>query len=250
MKIFSYNITSDSGFAPNPFWSYCTLACCKPNIRKDAVAGDWIVGIRSQTLYNKTRVAKNVNKDVKKIIYAMQVNEKITFYDYWKDLRFQTKKPKWDANNMVEKFGDNIYQSMKGDIYLLHHSAHSQYGRTICKKENGKYKYSPEKSEIKLGIGCDDDQCHDLNSEFVLISEKDNFYYFGANPIDIPSEIDNKDFIQGVKNDMHRNHLLIDDRDVINKFMDYIQSFPKGVNSPPTEWPKGNNDWQKFKLEH
>ena len=34
MIVYEYVMTSDSGFAPNPFYGACTLACCKPKIRK------------------------------------------------------------------------------------------------------------------------------------------------------------------------------------------------------------------------
>ena len=34
MIVYEYVMTSDSGFAPNPFHGTCTLACCKPKIRK------------------------------------------------------------------------------------------------------------------------------------------------------------------------------------------------------------------------
>ena len=36
MTLFSYVIEHDLGFAPNPFHGVCTLACCKPQIRKIA----------------------------------------------------------------------------------------------------------------------------------------------------------------------------------------------------------------------
>ena len=35
-RVHSYVVRYDSGFAPNPFYEYCTLATCKPNIRKGA----------------------------------------------------------------------------------------------------------------------------------------------------------------------------------------------------------------------
>jgi Nucleotide modification associated domain 2 len=31
MKVYSYVVRCDTGFAPNPFWGYCTLAACTPN---------------------------------------------------------------------------------------------------------------------------------------------------------------------------------------------------------------------------
>ncbi|WP_442940102.1 hypothetical protein [Nostoc sp.] len=36
MRLFSYCLTCDSGAAPNPFWELCTLAICKPRIRRVA----------------------------------------------------------------------------------------------------------------------------------------------------------------------------------------------------------------------
>jgi len=36
MKVYSYIVAYDSGFAPNPFHGICTLACCKPTIRRTA----------------------------------------------------------------------------------------------------------------------------------------------------------------------------------------------------------------------
>ena len=48
MKLFSYIITHDIGFAPNPFFGYCTLANCKPVIRRTSKIGDWIVGISAK----------------------------------------------------------------------------------------------------------------------------------------------------------------------------------------------------------
>ena len=36
MTVYSYIVAYDSGFAPNPFHGTCTLACCKPTIRRTA----------------------------------------------------------------------------------------------------------------------------------------------------------------------------------------------------------------------
>ena len=34
MIVYEYVMKCDTGFAPNPFYGTCTLACCKPRIRK------------------------------------------------------------------------------------------------------------------------------------------------------------------------------------------------------------------------
>ncbi|MCH7751958.1 MAG: hypothetical protein IH898_07380 [Planctomycetes bacterium] len=36
MKLSGYIIRSDSGFSPNPFGRVCTLACCRPVIRRNS----------------------------------------------------------------------------------------------------------------------------------------------------------------------------------------------------------------------
>lgn len=44
LKLYSYVVARDFGFAPNPFHGYCTLATCKPDIRATASVGDWVIG--------------------------------------------------------------------------------------------------------------------------------------------------------------------------------------------------------------
>ena len=85
MNMFSYKLDHDYGLAPNPFGGYCTLAVCKSAIRsnKNLQIGDWIIGTGSAKL-----------KNLYHLIYAMRLEEKITFQNYWEDERFQYKKPK------------------------------------------------------------------------------------------------------------------------------------------------------------
>lgn len=100
MKIFSYVITCDAGFAPNPFGEYCTLACCKPRIRVRALIGDWVVGTGS---------SRSVGNN--KLIYAMKISEKLSFENYSTDGRFKYKIP--NTGN-IYRCGDNIYYKDKG----------------------------------------------------------------------------------------------------------------------------------------
>lgn len=45
MKGYSYIVARDYGFAPNPFYGICTLATCKPIIRKHCEVGDYVIGL-------------------------------------------------------------------------------------------------------------------------------------------------------------------------------------------------------------
>ena len=77
MRLYSYVVVSDTGFAPNPFDNFCTLATCKPRIRKNAKIGDIIIGTGSKS---------NVGND--KLIYAMKITERMNYNDYFNDNRF------------------------------------------------------------------------------------------------------------------------------------------------------------------
>jgi hypothetical protein len=103
MTLFSYVVARDYGFAPNPFGEFCTLATCKPNIRRFAQIGDWIVGTGSAS-----------NHRAGHLVYAMRVSETMTFDAYWEDRRFQYKKPSLEGSTKVS-FGDNIYHRVGGD---------------------------------------------------------------------------------------------------------------------------------------
>jgi len=98
MKLFSYIVARDYGFAPNPFHGYCTLATCKPKIRAAAAVGDWVVGTGAKTKYALTG----------RLIYAMKVGETLDFDTYWKDPRFLCKWPVLNGSLKLV-YGDNIY---------------------------------------------------------------------------------------------------------------------------------------------
>lgn len=154
MRNFSYKIEHDFGLAPNPFGGYCTLAVCKSSIRsnKGLEVGSWIIGTGSKKL-------KNANK----LIYAMQVGEKLTFNEYWNDPRFQYKKPIINGT-LVQMYGDNFYHQNEEGKWIQENSAHSL--------ANG----MPNLGHLKRDVG----------GQYVLIST--NFYYFGDQAISVPKE--------------------------------------------------------------
>ena len=45
MKLYSYTIVSDNGYAPNPTGGVCTLAYCMSTMRKTVQIGDYVVGL-------------------------------------------------------------------------------------------------------------------------------------------------------------------------------------------------------------
>ena len=114
MKLFSYVLSVDDGAAPNPFWGWCTLAICKPIIRRVAQPGDWIVGIGPA--HKPTRG---------KLIYAMRVEEVLPLDEYFNDPRFQKKKPQAGAKDSRSGVGDNVYYKVRGDWAILPGGTHT-----------------------------------------------------------------------------------------------------------------------------
>lgn len=153
MKCYSYVVRRDYGFAPNPFGGYCTLATCKPNIRKSALVGDWIIGTGSVEY-----------KAANKMVYVMQISEKLHFNDYWCDKRFAYKKPVLNGS-LKQMYGDNIYHYDKEQgIWVQENSHHSNPDGTVNV-------YNRDR---------------DLQSKYILISNE--FWYFGENAVIIPDE--------------------------------------------------------------
>lgn len=108
MRLFSYVVEHDNGFAPNPYHGVCTLAQCKyrkdktkrRNLVEMAEVGAWIVGTGGA---DRSKSAGHG-----KLIYAMRVDGRLTLGDYDEDKRFECKKKK--ANGTYEqKMGDNFY---------------------------------------------------------------------------------------------------------------------------------------------
>lgn len=153
MEYYSYVIKRDFGFAPNPFGEFCTLATCKPVIRKVANIDDWVFGISPKILTTGN-----------KLIYAMKVESKLTYNEYWDSPLFQYKKPVMNGS-LKQMYGDNIYFKNEDDSWLQANSHHSL--------ENG------EINERNLK--------RDKEGKFVLIASE--FYYFGKDSVEFPENL-------------------------------------------------------------
>lgn len=149
-RIYSYKLSRDFGFAPNPFHGVCTLATCKPQIREGAQVGDLVFGCGSKALNLEGRM-----------IFAMRVTEKLSFQQYWDDPRFSAKKARFSSSKAAA-FGDNIYHHDSGQ-WIQEDSHHSLDGGEV--------------NEANFN--------RDLGSKNVLLS--DDFVYWGASAILIPN---------------------------------------------------------------
>lgn len=156
MKVYSYVVARDFGFAPNPFHGFCTLATCKPKIRKNAEIGDIIIGIGSGA---QDSAYKN------RIIFAMIVSDILTYDEYWNDPRFAPKKP-FMGGSLKQMYGDNIYHTSPETGMIVQEFSHHSY-------DDGSTNYN--------------NYNRDVPGEKVLVAEQ--FWYFGNQAIEIPSSL-------------------------------------------------------------
>lgn len=200
-SLFSYVVAFDSGFAPNPFHGTCTLATCKPEIRKMANIGDWIVGTGS------------ANKNVQRggfLVHAMRITEDISTSQYWSDKRFQSKKPVF-GGSWVGISGDNIYEP----------------------NPDGTWNQLPSYHSTKDGVQRIDHTRKDTRVQRILIS--DDFAYFGSSGPKIPNHIAEFNNESLIKSGMgHRN---IKNPKVITRFEDWFRSLGcTGICGEPWDW--------------
>lgn len=169
MRLHSYVIDHDLGFAPNPFNRVCTLAACKPMIRKHADLGDYVVGTGSAS-----------NKLVGRLVYWMRVDEILTFDEYWKDPRFMRKRPVLVGSRM-QIYGDNIYHKGANGTFEQADSFHSELGGVTSQ------------SNLERDTGSTDN----------VLAGRDYAYWGGSGP-NLPVEL--QGILHGTQG--HKNNLI------------------------------------------
>ncbi len=198
MTLYCYVVARDYGFAPNPFFGVCTLATCKPIIRKHAQIGDWVVGIGSKR-YGLGR----------RLVYAMRVSETLSYDQYWSAPRFGQKRPNLHGS-LKQAYGDNIYHHhSKSKEWVQEDSHHSHPGGR------------PNRANIE----------HDTQAPRVLVATE--FTYWGAKGPKIPTE-----FLRGKENvSCGQGHKCRFSPAFVESFVSWIQSLGmRGYVSPPKEF--------------
>ena len=197
-KLYSYVIPRDYGFAPNPFIGSCTLATCKPLIRKFASVGDWIVGTGSR---QKGREGS--------LVFVMQVTETMSYNEYWHSSRFRPKRPNL-RGSIKQAFGDNIYYKDNAGKWHQANSHHSY--------RDG----SPNQHNI----------LHDTQADRVLISS--NFAYWGKSGPKIPQRL--RDF-EGIDLCAGRGHKCQFPTKLVEEFVAWFKSLgATGYLGAPSDW--------------
>ena len=106
-KLCTYVVTKDTGLAPNPYWNFCTVAVCTPNRQHARLSrGDWIVGVLSKRRGHR-------------FLYSMEVQEVLDRDKYFRDIRFERKKPNL-RGNWRERCGDNFDSRAEDGTWIQH----------------------------------------------------------------------------------------------------------------------------------
>jgi len=140
----------------------------------------------------------------------MCVTETVSTRQYWRDLRFQRKKPDL-FYNWIAAAGDNIYEPLASGGWRQLNSYHS-----MCD-----------------GFRNDRHVVRDTSVERVLISE--NFVYFGGEGPRLPPQFCDAKEMNLVHK--HRNYRTVKQEESIVQFERWIDSLGvKGFQGKPWDW--------------
>ncbi|MBN1782727.1 hypothetical protein JW948_16445 [bacterium] len=149
-RLYSYVLWKDTGAAPNPFLGVCTLAICKPAIRRTAQIGDWIIGTGSKN--------SSLGDFHNKLIYCMKISSKMSMveYDSWTKINLKEKTPNWHHSDPRRRCGDSIYD------------------------------FLTTPPAIRKSVHDENNRDRDLSGKYVLLST--HYWYFGDQAVEIPSD--------------------------------------------------------------
>lgn len=175
------------------------MTICKPEIRRTASVGDWIIGTGSKN----ARVTKNDTVNLSdSLVYAMKVTDKKTLeeYDQHCKQRLQIKIPVWKTNDWRLRMGDCIYDYHKYDNPIQRKSVHNETNMAT-----------------------------DISGKHSLIST--HFYYFGVAAVEIPN-----DLRQLIK--QSHGHKIIQQQELITRFENWIGQFQGNtiLGDPQLRW--------------
>lgn len=150
-RLFSYTIPHDDGTGPNPFRGLCTLAICKPQIRRKATVGDWVVSLGSKNAPSGNLAGR--------IICAMRVDQVLSLRDYDRlaPTCWPSRIPNPRSAVVSDRMGDCIYD------------------------------FSGGKPVQRPGVHGPQSMATDLRGENVLLSR--HYFYFGHNAVLLPPRL-------------------------------------------------------------
>ena len=198
-RIHSYVIDHDLGFAPNPFHGLCSLACCKPLIRKHAKIGDLVLGTGSKP-----------NGTAGHLSYWMRVDEILTFEEYWENPRFLRKRPNL-CGSLVSQYGDNIYRR---------------------EPQTGRWLQADSFHSLPGGVPHEKNISRDTSSTNRVLLGQDFCYWGGGSPPLIPEYLGK--FVHGTQS--HRNRFSEAEMLAMRSWLEVLPE--RGWIGDPANWPR------------
>lgn len=222
MKIYTYIMTDDYSFAPNPYFGLCTLACCKPKIRK-AVANKILDSFsqRIKKQHNRKSLTKQfVNKNnigslqgIKDYCNNSTLNSFKSFSEFVKSLEIyvvgivgsnlKTDTVKegsivyimqvTDIVDFYEYWNNEAYEKKKPDKEYFKNNRKDSFSYKNC--GDNIYEIDSDNPTITIhhsfhyfeGEDIVERVSHDLSGKYVLLS--DNFVYYGVNATKYKDEL-------------------------------------------------------------
>lgn len=163
-RLYSYRMTHDHGFAPNPYFGFLTLATCKPGIRRNKNIREdstWVAGFASKRLLREASRKEFCCPPIPQdgLIYLMMVEDIVSLGEYFDDHQFGVKKPQ--PSVYPNECGDNIYQKLSSDpdIYrgvgISYHSDNQgNYSKDTIDHDSGGVNTLVSKTFYYLGREC------------------------------------------------------------------------------------------------
>lgn len=214
-RLYVYVVREDGGNAPNPFHGFCTLATCKPQIRKKARIGDYIAGI------NPKQRGQN-----RRLVYAMRVDDDLTYDEYWEDCRFEQKRPIWEGT-IKQRCGDNYYHRSADGSWIQEPGDHSN-------RDGSQNMYHTRKDTRVSRVLISVDPSTATSSAF--IAPPNTFVYYGKNSIEIPDALCNGD--NHVVQNCGRGHRCNFSENFRQDFIDWLEEqIHIGIAGEPRDWP-------------
>ena len=191
-------VKRDYGFAPNPFYGFCSLCTCKPVIRRVAEVGDWVLGTGSRSRGRENH-----------IVFAMRVTEALTFDEYWNDPRFRDKRPTL-RGSLKQAFGDSIYHRRVGTSTWIQENSHHSHLNGMPNLRN---------------------VANDTKTDRVLIS--DEYVYFGGEGPQLPARFRHP----GADLRAGRGHKCKFPSELVEDFVRWVRSLDDvGYAGEPLDW--------------
>ncbi|MBI3929362.1 MAG: hypothetical protein HY319_27695 [Armatimonadetes bacterium] len=200
----------DTGMAPNITGGVCTLATCKPAIRRCTKIGhEWILATGAVKTLMHVEGGKKFENWKDRINYAMVPDERLSYDDYFHDPRFAAKIP-----HTRQDPGDNLYHL---------DAAGKKYQAVDCVNKIHSTNDRMEPIDFTRV---------DLSAPEALVAH--DFWYWGDHAPHLSETGLKPKTIQTILH-AKRGHLVVRDPEVIKDVVDWLRTQKPGIHGQPRQ---------------